>query len=110
MARVEPASTTPLPQDSDRQAAEQPSPGVVLPSSHTSPALRFMFPFPHDESWQVSSQVADSPPSSHGSPADAFLTPSPQTTGVQSASHTADSPPSSHASTTLLATPSPQSP
>jgi hypothetical protein len=87
-----------LPQTSFWHVAEHPSPGLVFPSSHCSPAVTFNVLSPQDTAVQSTSHVADSPLSSQASPAVALAVPSPQLTAVQSASQVADSPESSQAS------------
>src|SRR3990172_9322015 len=82
------------------QVEEQPSPSVLLPSSHPSPAVALSVPSPHATAVQLVSHVADSPPSSHVSVPK--TSPSPQTPrGV--ASHASPSPSPSASAWSALA-------
>src|SRR5262245_17172476 len=77
-------STWPLPHfSSDRQSAEQPSPDLLLPSSHTSCGSIVLFP--HASYMHVVEQPSSAAvlPSSHCSPANASRAPSPHSASLR---------------------------
>src|SRR5512139_418572 len=75
-SHASPGSTTPSPQNGNWHAGEQPSPGIRLPSSHSStPDQRK--PSPHSAGVHPATQASplDALPSSHPSPGSTIASP-----------------------------------